>query len=726
MAIDLGKFVARFVEEARDHLGRLDAGLAALDAGRSDPEGVNEVFRSAHTVKGSARMLRLAPITETAHRLEDVLGGLRDGRLSYSPGLGQLLHRGVDSLSGLVDRLADTRDGATLPAPDEALCAALAQAAGSAPAASPPAPAAGLPAVPAVPAAAGVSAAVPPEPGSRPEPAFRAAETVRVRLEKLAALIKLAGEVVSSHARMRQRLVDARAVERDLAETAGTADRGRIHGFVAALKEDVEAQETLMEELYDQTLRMRMLPLSTVFEPAARLVRELARSVGKELECPVHGAEIELDRQMIDVLSDPIVHLIRNAIDHGIEDPGKRTAAGKPAQGRLALSARQDGGSVVIEVSDDGGGIPLAAVREKAVKRGLLTREKAEALTDSEAVDLVFQPGFSTSPVITDLSGRGVGLDVVKRRVLDDLQGAVTVETRPGAGTTFSLRLPLSLAVMRILLVQARGLPFAFPAQHVAEVVEVPPEAVVTVAEREATVLRNELVPVAELADLLGIPGRFTLARPPGPARSGILLVVLRVRAVKLAVRVEALLDERDLVIKPLPLHLRSLSLVSGMVTGGRNELVGVLHAPALLEAARRARGGTPRAEAATRGEARPRHILVVDDSLSTREIERDVLEAHGYLVTLAEDGLDGLAKATEGEFDAVLTDVEMPGLDGFSLTARLRQDEKYRDRPIIIVTSRATEEDKRRGVQAGADAYVVKSDFAPDSLMETLRALLG
>ena len=345
-------------------------------------------------------------------------------------------------------------------------------------------------------------------------------------------------------------------------------------------------------------------------------------------------------------------------------------------------------------------------------------------MTDTEVIDLIFLPGFSTNAIITDLSGRGVGMDVVKQAILDDLQGVVNVETRPGVGTTFSLRLPLSLAVLRVLLVEVNGLPFGFAAQYVAELMRLPQAALLTVAERNAVIIRNEFVPVVPLAELLGIPDH--LARAPQHRGEGMLLLVLRVRNEKIAVQVDKLLDERDMVIKPFPEHMRKLSMVSGVVTTGKNELVSVLHAPALLDMAHRVRTQAVHVEAAHHAELRHYHVLVVDDSLNTREIEKDVLEAHGYQVTLAEDGLDGLKKAMDGEFDAVLTDVEMPNMDGFSLTARLRQEEKYRHKPIIIITSREKEEDKRRGVQVGADAYIVKGDFDQSSLVDTLRALLG
>jgi chemotaxis protein histidine kinase CheA len=548
---------------------------------------------------------------------------------------------------------------------------------------------------------------------AEPSQRLRVADTVRLPMSRLDELIKLMGEVVSSHARLRQRVVDIRAIER-LPAQAGKS----LPAFSRALKDDVLAQDLLMQELHRKALVMRMLPLAMVFETAPRMVRDLARSVGKDIECVISGAEIELDRQLIDRLSDPIVHLLRNAVDHGIEAPAIREKLGKPKIGRIQLRARPDSGGVVIEVVDDGGGVALSSVRDKAVRKGVMTAEQVAALSEAEVVDLIFRPGFSTSAIITEVSGRGVGMDVVKRCIVDELQGSVAVESKSGHGVTFALHLPRSLAVMRVLLVEAGGEIFGFTAPQVTRLLRLPAERLLLVAERPVVVVENEFVPMVSLADLLSLPKR------QAPSGDDLLLVMVQVHHEKLALRVDDWVDERDMVIKPLPDHLAHVAMVSGMVMTGRSALVSVLQTPILLEMARQAR-----VDSVTPEEGAPRErsrVLVVDDSLNTREIERDVLEAHGYQVTLAEDGRDGLHKALGGAFDVVLTDVEMPQMDGFALTAALRQDERYRHVPIIIITSRQKEEDKRRGIEVGADAYIVKGDFDQGGLIATLKSLLG
>ncbi|WP_296805531.1 hybrid sensor histidine kinase/response regulator [Thiocapsa sp.] len=766
MALDITKFIGRFVDEAREHIARLETGLATLGtAGDGGRDGIDALFRSAHTIKGSSRMLKLASIAETAHHLEDVLGVLREGKIQPDPALAALLMRGVDAIGAMIEEVAASGAGAACGPPDQALCERLTRAAagdwsepspppipeqsaaadahsipdairGNIPSAAPPPPPSATDPTPQTPQPTGTEAAT----------SIRAPETVRVRMDKLDTLVKLMGEMVSNQARLRHVLGEARRLDataralaaRTLAETgAESAELARaLHGFTLDLRDLTLDQERLIGELNDRALGMRMLPLGTVMDPIARVARELGRSLGKEIRCETSGSEIELDRQIIDHLGDALVHLVRNAIDHGIESTEERLAAGKPALGEIRLSARQEGGAVLIAISDDGRGLDRARIIEKALQKGLIEVGASHEITDEQVADLIFHPGFSTSAIITEVSGRGVGMDVVKRVITDELQGSVSINSRPGAGTTLTLKLPLSLAVMRILLLEAAGHCFGITAPHVSELIRTTRSETIQVAGRPAVVLRNELVPLIPLADLLGLPApaESSARRRQGLDEEALLVVIIGVRQAKLGLVVDQLVDERDMVLKPLPEHMRGRGalggLVGGVVVTGTNALVSLLQAPALLDAARRIRGEAIKAavkDSAPRHDGHQgQHILVVDDSLNTREIEKEVLEASGYRVTLAEDGLDGWQKAVGGRFDAVLTDVEMPGLDGFSLTAKLRENDKYRSTPIIIVTSRQTREDKQRGIQVGADAYIVKGDFDQSNLVDTLRNLLG
>ncbi len=826
MALDISKFIGRFIGEARDHLTRLEAGLAALETQPDDAEAINALFRSAHTIKGSARMIKLLGISTNAHRLEDLLGALRAGtRRPEAANLGLLL-RGVDAIAAQLDQVEAS--GGDPPA-DEALCRALAQAAGLEEPASEESLAAAVPSTRLAPASAEPAAASAPlaasvqtftaehpdptarattpqhpastpqttppgqraatapivtsgqtiapgqttSPGARPLPgqgaeaaspaatspatvnaptaaptpspttatpspaaptaSYRAPDSVRVPLAKLDELVRLIGEVLSVQARLRQRLLEVQTLDRTAQAASNQGAPGldpdlsaALRRFTRDLRDTVQAQELLTVGLGEQALVLRMLPLSMVFDPSARMVRELARAAGKEVRCEVQGGEIELDRQIIERLGDALVHLVRNAVDHGLDDPAERLAAGKPAVGRVCLSARHAGGGVLVEVSDDGRGLNRERLIAKAVHKGLLDPARAATLTDEEVWELIYEPGLSTSDIITDLSGRGVGMDVIRRTVIDELHGALSLVSRPGEGSRFTFNLPLSLALMRVLLFTSGGHRFGLAAQQVVELIRVTPGETIQVAGRPAVVLRNEFIPLAPLAELLGLE-----ANRPGPrSRGARLAVIIGVRQAKLGLLIDDLVDARDMVIKSLPGQMRGCGLVSGIVVTGDQALVSVLQAPGLLDLARRYRGETTTRSAAQAVGATPRNepwrILVVDDSLNTREIIKEVLEAYGYRVTTAEDGLDGWQKALGGRYNAILTDVEMPGLDGFSLTARLRAHAPYETTPIIIITSREREEDKRRGVQVGADAYIVKGDFDQSSLLDTLNTLLG
>ena len=715
MALDVKKFIGRFVEEAKEHLGRLASGLAEIEQGAVSAEKINSLFRSVHTLKGSSRMLKLEPITQVSHSLEDLLSALREGRVATNPAVIALLYQGVDALSDQVQQLIECGQVEALSSVNTQLCQQLTAAAEGQT----------LNAVVAEPVAFKSSKlAAEDASGASAQPTLTASDTVRVKLDKLDELIKLMGELVSSHAGMRELAMTSQQLEQQLQQQLHSHLPVAMQQFSRKMRDIVLAQENLMQELHDKTLQMRMLPLAIVLEPAARLVRDMARSLGKQVECRISGSEIELDRQMIDQLADPIIHLLRNALDHGIETPDIRQQKCKPVQGLLQISARQDGGWVVLEVRDDGQGLSLITIRDKALKKGLVSSEQLAEMSDQQVSDLIFEPGFSTSNIITEFSGRGVGMDVVKRSIVDDLQGVISLHSSLDQGTCFTLRLPLSLAMMRVLLIRAGEQVLGFTAQYVTELISVAVSGLINVADRNAVIIRNEFVPVIELVDLLQLPPASAAKKSLSRTRSELLLLVIRVHNEKLALIIDELLDERDLVIKQLPEHLRFNALISGMVTIGHNELVSLIHVPYVLDIARKARQPVNRRAQADQEKPKKR-ILVVDDSLNTREIERDVLEAWGYHVTLAEHGQEGLDKALAEQFDAVLTDVEMPIMDGFTLTARLREHERYQTCPIIIITSREKESDRRRGIEVGADAYIVKGSFDQNSLVDTLKVLL-
>jgi chemotaxis protein histidine kinase CheA len=718
MALDLSKFLVRFVEEAREQCARLSDGLLTLEQAEDRTEAIQVLFRAAHTLKGSSRMMKLPGISALAHSMEDVLDGLRMGRIPFSPALSDALFRGTDALSGLVDRVGT---GETLEAP-AALCQQLARIAAGAPEgpAAPESPA---------PEAAAPTPQAPELRKDTPAAAPGKAEYLRIHAGKMDDLVQLMGEMVSEHARFRKEILHLRDVERSAAQCLGPSSglrsgldpevaRAALHQAVRSVSDAVLMQDYRIVELQASILTMRMQPLSTVFEPLRRTVRDLAHEHGKEIEFLVEGGETELDRKIIERIGDPILHMIRNALDHGLEGPEERAAAGKPARGRLVLSAFYAGGSVTIMLQDDGRGIPVEKIREKALGKRMFDAEALSRMSRAELLNLIFLPGFSTSPIITDLSGRGVGMDVVRKNIVDDLRGAITIETEEGRGTTFLLRLPLNLAVFPLFLLAVGQKTCAIPATSIVEMLTIAPGEIIQIMDKRAVRLREQIIPVEDLALLLGL-------REPAPAAaSEVMIIIVQNGEEKLGLIVDDILGQDDMVVKPLPAHLKSLKLVTGVTLGAGNRVINVLHVPELLEMTRHLEERSRPAPAAE--ERRGASILVVDDSLNTREIERGILEAYGYEVDVAEDGLAAIERTHSRLYDLVITDVEMPRLDGFSLTERLRADDRYRHVPIIIVTSRAKDEDRKRGIQVGADAYILKGAFDQSSLLGTVRNLIG
>jgi two-component system, chemotaxis family, sensor kinase CheA len=718
MALDRGKLIARFLQEAREHCSGIERGLVSLEGTPGDRETLDAICRSAHTIKGAARMMKFPDVASVAHRMEDVLDALKIGRVNNSQGISSLLLRGIDTINGMLDRVAD---GAESPGSADELCAELKQAADGGDGAPGAGRGPGKDEQGATPVDREAPVAVSP---GRPW----CDETIRVSAEKIDGLIRLMGEISATGARSGETLIRLKKALRLSGRLSASSDSppagvlGELHGVLAdaysSLKDDLLSRETLTLQLLEASLALRTLPLATVFDSFPRTVRDIALSLDKEVEFLVEGGEIELDKMIIEKIGDPLMHMIRNAVDHGIETREERLQAGKSEKGAIHLSAWFERGSVMVLLHDDGRGISLEKIRSRALRKKLADRETLEAMSDGEVREFIFLPGFSTSEIITDLSGRGVGLDVVRKSIIEDLRGSIRIDSHEGSGTAFFLKLPLHLALFRLLFVSAGGRVFAFLADSVEEVLTISRDELITVVNKKAVRLRNEVIPVEELASLLSLP------RSGDGDGERMLIAIVSAGNEKLGLVIDAVVHEESVVVKPLPPHLKNIRIVAGVTVRGRGEIVAVLAVPRLCDAAREKKGERPASPAAEN--RRELAVLVVDDSISTREIEKSIIEAHGYQVVVAGDGLEALERAGERVFDAVVTDIEMPRLDGFTLTERLRMDDRYRHTPIIIVTSREREEDRKRGILVGANAYIVKGSFDQTSLIETIDNLVA
>ena len=739
--MNLSSFHNQFRDETADNVRALGVGLLALDApeltAAMRQEQIHAIFRAMHTIKGSARLLGFEAVGRIAHTCEHILGAVREGQRGLTRELADELLRAGDAILALTNAAVA---GSDAPTDVDALMLTLGHSAGLS------TPDTTQVAAPAPETAPETAEALLPQRGRS-----NAQQTVRVRVDRLDRLLNLAGELaVGQQAQathllaldeLRTTVVQQQrallGLERELRQIRfstyeqATIDRHLNQALNGSEQVDrllkrqyerfdqhVAESKQLIEDLEQEVIAARLLPVTTLTANLPRAVRELAHDTAKAIGLMVTGAATELDRKVIEALGSPLLHLVRNAVDHGIEAPDEREAAGKPRQGTITVSACAFGSYAHVAVADDGRGIDHQRIRESAIRKKLVSAELAERLTEQESLELIFTPGFSTAQIITDISGRGVGMDVVRTSVLE-IGGQVQIESRPGVGTTITLVLPLTLVTTRVLLFEIGAHTFALPATACRGTIWVYPDMVKTVEGRAIIQHEAAYVPVLRLADLLDVGGARAF---PSAQRTPTVLIGTAQRP--LALLVDRLIDEREVVVKPLGALLEAQKRYSGAIQLGDGRLILLLNPLVLAQVARGMALATRIAEQDTA--TRQARLLVADDSFTTRELISSILQSAGYAVTTAIDGLDALDKLCSSTYDLVVSDVEMPRADGFELTMRIRRDLGQHDLPVVIVTSLASESYRRRGLEAGAQAYIVKSQFDQSNLLETIQQLLG
>jgi two-component system chemotaxis sensor kinase CheA len=483
---------------------------------------------------------------------------------------------------------------------------------------------------------------------------------------------------------------------------------------------DYRHMSLLTDDMQNGVRRVRMVPVSTLFDLFPRMIRDISREQGKQARLVLEGADTEIDRQVLEGLKDPLTHLLRNAIDHGIEPPEARRRRKKPEEGTIRLEASQRGNHIVLEVSDDGAGINLQAVRRAAVRNHLLTPADAENISVDETVDLVFQSGLSTHVSVTDLSGRGVGMDVVREQ-LEKLHGQVKTQTEMDHGTTFTLILPLTLATSHVLMLKVADQVVAVPTTSVERLLQMKPDEIRRMEGKPAVSINGRALPLISMAQILALPEREV--NEEGPQK--IAVVVLGAVEKRLAFQVDGFLGAQEAVVKNLGPQLQRVPNISGATILGTGRVVMILNAGSMIYASQGVKGAgllsRMRVEA-----AQAKKVLVVDDSITTRTLEKNILENAGYQVGQAADGMEGWERMQEETYDAVVFDIEMPRMDGFQLTEKVRRDNRFEHLPIVLVTSLESPEDKIRGMEAGADVYITKGTFDQTELLETIERLIG
>ena len=788
----LKRLKSTFRIEAEEHVRAISAGLIELEkelTSERRAEVIETVFREAHSLKGAARSVSLKDIESICQPLESAFSALKRRAIALSPALCDLFHQAADVIAQLVSS-------------EEAECTAAERArardlirqlgrvsqGGAVPSTKPEEarPAADTPSIQSTQSMQPTEETIPLRPPTEERPVLLG--SVRISTARLDSLLLQAEEMVSAKMAASQRTAELQEIKHALAswkaESAKWKDRvstagmplvsewqgwnethlnaleSQVAAMTRALEQDQRTVRRMVDEHLEATKSVLMLPVASLVEAFPRIVRDLARDQGKEADLVIRGAEIEIDKRILEELKDPLIHLIRNCVDHGIGKPEERAHLNKAPRGTITIAVNtKDSRQVEILVSDDGAGIDVEQVRAAAMKAGVVSREAAETLDVQEALSLIFQSGISTSPIITDISGRGLGLAIVREKV-EKLGGVVSVDTQTQVGTTFRLLLPLTLATFRGVLVRVDEQVFVLPTLNVERALQVNQEAIKTVENRETIQVDGQVLSMVKLGDALGLPprrqgagvreqgsgNRFSSSQPLFPAPRPLAsdprplssdprplspdprplpVVVLTSADKRIAFQVDEVLDEQQVMVKGLGRQLRRVRNVAGATVLGSGRVVPVLNVSDLMKSAVRSAGAARGAAGAEEAPARKGRILVVEDSITARTLLKNILETAGYQVATAVDGTDAFTQARGGEFDLVVSDVDMPRMSGFELTEKIRGDKRLAEVPVVLVTALESREDRERGIDAGANAYIVKSSFDQSNLLEVVHRLL-
>lgn len=736
------QLLATFALEAVEHVQALSAGLIELEGpcpARKEIEVVEKIFREAHSLKGAARAVNAGEVEAACQSLENTFARLKAGTLTVSKELIDQLHDSVDAIRRLLGQGSDgdsihsdtngvsAADGAqqnegknkyqsqqSVPEPARKNDAAIGDGA----------------------AHIGINQQTAQIPAR--------AETLRVPVERVDSLLRQAEELLPAKAAGQERLAELREISSAMAawkvqmrrsgttgragkqtneaplqiEVEGRAVAGfaeKITALAKRLERDHHALERKVDALVEDAKSISMLPFSSLLDHFPKLVRDLCRDCGKEAELIVSGGEMEVDRRILEEIKDPLVHLVRNCVDHGVEFPSQRREQGKPPKASLHISVvPRMAGKLEITVTDDGAGIDLQKVSAAALRAGMLTEQEARQMDERQASALIFQSGLSTSASASMVSGRGLGLAIVREKV-EKLGGTVQAKSKVGSGTSFHLVVPQTIARMRGVFVRVGDQRFVLPVRHVERVLRVP-RAEIRSAENRSTFRYQEAVLAA-----IGLGEALGITTPGGPTQKHVPTVIARTNTSQAAFFVDEILGEHELLMKPLGGQVAHIRNIAGATVLGTGKVLPVLDMPELIQSAFTAKRPKP----LIAEEQKPKSILVAEDSITSRTLVKGILELGGYRVKTAVDGADAWQLLGQEMFDLVVSDVEMPRMSGFDLTTKIRRDARTAQLPVVLVTGLASKDDRERGVDAGANAYVVKSNFEEGNLLEVVRRLI-
>lgn len=725
----LKKLIATFNDELTERLQEITDGLLKLENNKltnDESEKVIEIiFRSAHNIKGSARSIGANNVGDIAHHIETLFSSIQKKSIKISPNIVNLCLEAIDNIhmsmkafidkkpidfdiKDLLDRLEKGENKNTADQSEKAFKKSL------------------------------------------KKEVFQETEqgTIRVPVENLDRLSSLIDEIqvnkiaidefyhdltkisnkaniLNKHWKQVNNLADKSTSENFKKLQISTTDSiveltHNLRNLQHSMHNRINELSVLSNSLQEEIRFLRLVPAETLLHSLPRIIRDIAHSLNKNIELKMTGQLVKMDKIILEGLKDPLMHLLRNAIDHGIESADIRRQLGKPETGQIAIDIHEEGDHISITISDDGCGIDTKKIANTAIKKNLITEAELSTLSEKEILELIFESGFSTKELITDVSGRGIGLDIVKENLIH-LKGQVTIKTELNHGTQFYIRVPLTLASERALLIQSGQQQYVIPTSLVERVLLIKPEDITHIQGMQAIMIEGHPVPLKILSDVLKITKSEFIKNQQLP------VVILNNGTSSIGLLIEKIIGEREIIIKPLEEPLTHILSVVGGTLSGNGQPIIVLNPSDLIKMALQpgkisqfSLDNQEKKEAA----ARP-HILVVDDSITTRTLEKNILESKNYQVTVAVNGKEAWDLLQKQSFALMITDINMPIMDGFVLTEKVKQDEKLREIPVIIVTSLDSNAEKKRGIEVGANAYIVKSEFESGTLLEIVEQLV-
>jgi two-component system chemotaxis sensor kinase CheA len=716
---------ATFKVEAEEHIRAISAGIVELEK-KLAPEALKQVieniFREVHTLKGAARVVNMKDIESLCQPLESVFSALKHQEIALSPELLGLFHKAADTIAQLVASAGAERPRKDSSSDRELINLLVSVSHGTAVNDNLIKSVINLESLPV-------------EIDAVPLPST--INSVRIPVSRLEPLLVQAEEMLQIKMAFSQRIDELKEIKQTLIllkeepveprenrETFLNKLQNQVTAVIAAFKRDGRMFDRMVNEQLETMKQVLMLPVASLLEVFPKFVRDLAKDQGKEAELIIQGSEIEIDKRILEELKDPLIHIIRNCIDHGIKKPEERARQNKTARGTITITfTPKEGRQVEILITDDGAGIDAEQVRASAVKSGVITEDKARELSFKDTLALIFQSGVSTSPIITEISGRGLGLAIVREKI-DKLGGILSLETRPGAGTTFRFLLPMSLSTFRGVMAKVDEQLFVFPAASVKRVMRVKNEEIKTVENRETILADGQVLSAVRLEKVLQIQSRKN-AGASGKSQAYIPVIILSSKDKDIAFMVDEVLEEQQFLVKSLGRQLNSVRNIAGAAVLGNGRIVPVINIQDLMKSAVWAVETSSVVPVVKESVVKNRKILVAEDSITSRTLLKNILETAGYQVVTAVDGADAFAQVRIGEFDLIVSDVDMPRMNGFELTAGIRSEKKLSELPVVLVTALESREDRERGIDAGANAYIVKSSFDQSNLLEAIKKLI-